>query len=187
MKVTSDDKRVKSNFFRDKDMWLKQVFKDRKLTATEKNIAWAISYHLNSQTRQGWPGHAVLSEMCGVGYRTSQYATSALEKAGYLRISRRANCANRYEMALPKGTARDCGTPPHGVAVPPAPHCGTPPHGAAPEPLNITSDRTTDRTLSKREDKVNGSGEVGERAPAGPKSELVSGYLAQQIKQKYFQ
>jgi hypothetical protein len=66
--------------------------------------------------------------MCGVSIRTSEYATGNLEKAGYLSISRKANCSNRYEMSLPQattvGTATDCDRVPQQIAGATATHCG---------------------------------------------------------------
>jgi hypothetical protein len=147
--IDDDDNKIKraarSRFLRDKDMWLKKIFEDRKLRPTDKNIAWAISSFLNADSRQAFPSHKRLSQMCAVSIRTSEYATGNLEAAGYLTVSRMANCNNRYEMTLPNHVAvpqpvavaddwEDEGVP-HDVAGGTATHCGSVPHSIAPEPL----------------------------------------------------
>jgi hypothetical protein len=122
---------------------------------------------------------------------TSEYATSNLEKAGYLSVSRKANCSNRYEMSLPKaGTATDCDRVPQQTAGATATHCGGVPQHVAPEPLSITSEVTSDikplistqnQYLENEESKW-----VGERGPAGLESEptkiVVSEALARQVR-----
>jgi hypothetical protein len=146
--LDDDDKSkraVRSSFLRDKDMWLKKIFEDRKLRPTDKNIAWAISSFLNADSRQAFPSHKRLAQMCAVSIRTSEYATGNLEAAGYLTVSRMANRNNRYEMTLPNHVAvpqsvavaddwEDEGVP-HDVAGGTATHCGSVPHSIAPEPL----------------------------------------------------
>jgi hypothetical protein len=134
-----DNKSKRSSFLRDKDMWLKKVFEDRKLKSTDKNIAWAISSYMNADSRQAWPSHKRLAQMCGVGIRTSEYGTRNLEAAGYLTVSRRASCNNRYEMTVPHALAVSEAVPghpiPHVPAVDTAQTCGVIPHVPAPEPL----------------------------------------------------
>lgn len=136
---------ARSRFLRDKDMWLKKIFEDQKLRPTDKNIAWAISSFLNADSRQAFPSHKRLARMCAVSIRTSEYATGNLEAAGYLTVSRMANCNNRYEMTLPNHVAvpqpvavaddwDDEGVP-HHVAGGTAKDCGSVPHPIAPEPL----------------------------------------------------
>jgi DNA-binding transcriptional MocR family regulator len=62
-------------------------------------VATAISIHMNGETRQAWPSHSRLAEMCAADKRTIERATKELESRKHLRVSRKANCANRYEMA----------------------------------------------------------------------------------------
>ena len=70
-----------------------------------KVVATAISIHMNGETRQAWPSHSRLAEMCAADKRTIERATKELETRKHLRVSRKANCANRYEMAkLPAET-----------------------------------------------------------------------------------
>jgi hypothetical protein len=187
------ERKRRSRFLKDKDMWLQRVFADRKLRPTDKNIAWGISFYLNADSRQSWPSHKSLAKMCGVSIRTSEYATSNLEKAGYLSVSRKANCSNRYEMSLPKaGTATDCDRVPQQTAGATATHCGGVPQHVAPEPLSITSEVTSDikplistqnQYLENEESKW-----VGERGPAGLESEpskiVISEALARQVRQQ---
>jgi hypothetical protein len=160
-------------------MWLKKVFEDRNLKSTDKNIAWAISSYMNADSRQAWPSHKRLAQMCGVGIRTSEYGTRNLEVAGYLTVSRKASCNNRYEMTIPHAlavseTVRD--TPiPHVHAVDTAQACGMIPHVPAPEPLTEPSIEPfieapppssfgNDAVVAKEEKK--GVGEEGSGLPA---------------------
>ena len=89
--LDDDDKSkraVRSSFLRDKDMWLKKIFEDRKLRPTDKNIAWAISSFLNADSRQAFPSHKRLAQMCAVSIRTSEYATGASSRATWPTVSR---------------------------------------------------------------------------------------------------
>ena len=82
-------------------MWVKQILAHPDLLPTTKNIGVAISVYMNADSRQAWPSHRMLAEMCSVTERTSYRAIQELEAAGFLSISRKANCANRYEMRKP--------------------------------------------------------------------------------------
>jgi DNA-binding transcriptional MocR family regulator len=90
-------------------MWVKQILAHPDLLPTTKNIGVAISVFMNADSREAWPSHRMLAEMCSVTERTSYRAIQELEAAGFLSISRKANCANRYEMRKPPLT---------GVSVP---------------------------------------------------------------------
>jgi DNA-binding transcriptional MocR family regulator len=185
--IDDDDDKIKraarSRFLREKDMWLKEVFADRKLKSTDKNIAWAISSFLSADKRQAWPSHKRLAQMSGVGIRTSEYATRNLETAGYLTVSRKVNCSNRYEMTLPHARAvphahavvdDDWDAPvPHVHAVGTAQACGVVPHATAHEP---TTEPTTEPFSSgappsaSPTEKVNLEGKEGvaEEGPFSP-------------------
>jgi hypothetical protein len=136
--------------------------------------------------------------MCGVSIRTSEYATGNLEKAGYLSISRKANCSNRYEMSLPQattvGTATDCDRVPQQIAGATATHCGGVPQHVAPEPLSITSEVTSYiKPLKEEAAPPSSFGNVvvaaqEERKGSGERSEqvqiLISDTLARQIQSR---
>lgn len=97
--IGHNSKSNRANFQRDREMWLIQVLGDRGASPMAKVVATAISIHLNSETRQAWPSHSRLAEMCAANKRTVERATKELEARQHLRVSRKANCANRYEMA----------------------------------------------------------------------------------------
>jgi hypothetical protein len=162
-------------------MWLLRVFADSQLRATDKIIAWAISYFLNRESWQAFPSHKKLARMCGVSVRTSEYATGNLERAGYLAISRKANCSNTYEMSLPQetgvGTADFAVGVPQPVAGGTATSCGSVPQHVAPEPLiePLIEPLKSSGAKNETEDK-----ESGERAPMGP-SEADLSYEAYEL------
>jgi Helix-turn-helix domain len=85
-------------FRRRKDMWVKQVLGHPTLSPTAKVVGVAISMHLNADSWQAWPSHLRIAKMCSISKRTAERGTKELEGAGLLTISRKANCANRYEM-----------------------------------------------------------------------------------------
>jgi hypothetical protein len=101
--IGHNSKSPRANFYRAKDMWLIEIMGRRDLTAITKTIAVAISLHLNSNSWQAWPSRKRLAEMCSVSVRTVERAVKELERTGFLRVSRKSNCANRYEMRKSNG------------------------------------------------------------------------------------
>ena len=97
--IGHNSKSNRADFQRDREMWLIQVLGDRGASPMAKVVATAISIHMNGETRQAWPSHSRLAEMCAANKRTIERATKELESRKHLRVSRKANCANRYEMA----------------------------------------------------------------------------------------
>jgi DNA-binding transcriptional MocR family regulator len=103
--IGHNSKSNRADFQRDREMWLIQVLGDRGASPMAKVVATAISIHMNGETRQAWPSHSRLAEMCAADKRTIERATKELETRKHLRVSRKTNCANRYEMAkLPAET-----------------------------------------------------------------------------------
>ncbi len=145
--IGHNSKSSRANFYRAKDMWVKQVLASN-VSPTAKNIGIAISIHVHADKRQAWPSHSVLAKMCSVEKRTSERAVHELESAGLLRVSRVPNRSNRYEMRrLPTGesvgTDEDDTRVPTEMVPPPDEYGTTPPTGMSPEPLSITSYRTS--------------------------------------------
>lgn len=97
--IGHNSKSNRADFQRDREMWLIQVLGDRGASPIAKVVATAISIHMNGETRQAWPSHSRLAEMCAADKRTIERATKELETRKHLRVSRKANCASRYEMA----------------------------------------------------------------------------------------
>jgi Helix-turn-helix domain len=138
----------RANFQRHREMWVKQVLASD-ISPTAKNIGVAISIHMNGDQRQAWPSHVTLARMCAVEKRTSERAVKELEKAGLLHVSRIPNRSNRYEMRrLPTdetgGTDENVGRVPTAMVSPPDEDDGGVPTRMSPEPLNITSERSSD-------------------------------------------
>src|SRR5580658_8489646 len=96
--IGHNSKSNRADFQRDREMWLIQVLGDRGASPMAKVVATAISIHMNGETRQAWPSHSRLAEMCAADKRTVERATKELEALKHLKVSRKANCANRYEM-----------------------------------------------------------------------------------------
>jgi hypothetical protein len=115
---------------------------------------------MNGQSWQAWPSHTRLAKMCSISKRTAERATKELESFELLHVSRQANCANRYEMRggtdTDDATDRDDATDGRDGGVPTAVSLGTDeddggvPTRMSPEPLNITSDRTSEYITSDR-------------------------------------
>lgn len=186
-------------------MWVKQVLASD-ISPTAKVIGVAISIHMNGDSREAWPSHSTLAEMCSVAPRTSERAVKELEKAGLLHVSRKANCSNRYEMrkvasAELVGTDEDVDRVPTAVSLPPDEDGTTPPTRMSPEPLNITSERTSDikplREPLKKEAPPRSSSFLensslvvaakAERKELGEQSEpviVVTDYLARHLQSK---
>ena len=85
--IGHNSKSNRADFQRDHEMWLIQVLGDRGASPMAKVVATAISIHMNGETRQAWPSHSRLAEMCAANKRTIERATKELESRKHLRIS----------------------------------------------------------------------------------------------------
>jgi Helix-turn-helix domain len=199
----------RANFQRHREMWVRQVLASD-ISPTAKVIGVAISIHMNGDYRQAWPSHSALARMCSVEKRTSERAVKELEKAALLAVSRKANCSNRYEMRrVPTGesvgTDEDDASVPTAIVLPPDEDGTTPPTWMSPEPLNITSERTSDieplieplkeeappRSSSFLENSSLVVAAKAERKESGEQSEptkiAVSEHLARLVKERWVQ
>jgi DNA-binding transcriptional regulator YhcF (GntR family) len=83
-----------------KELWQRQILADSNLTHATRNVAIAISVHLNRNSRIAWPGRVRLAKMVAVTVKTVQRAIAELERAGHLHVLRSRNGvksnANRY-------------------------------------------------------------------------------------------
>ena len=73
--IGHNSKSNRADFQRDREMWLIQVLGDRGASPMAKVVATAISIHVNGETRQAWPSHSRLAEMCAADKRTIERAT----------------------------------------------------------------------------------------------------------------
>ena len=101
----SNSKGNRAHFQRRREMWTTAILAHPTLSPTAKVVGVAISLHVNGDSWQAWPSHQRLAKMCSISKRTAERGTKELEDVGLLYVSRKANCANRYEMR--GGTERD--------------------------------------------------------------------------------
>ena len=198
----TNSKSNRAHFQRDREVWVLDVLGHPKLSPTAKNIGVAISIHMNGEFRQAWPSQKRLAKMCSVSKRTAERATKELEAVGLIHVSRKANCANRYEMRkVSARTDAGDGRVPTAMTVGTDSHVGGVPTAMSPEPLDITSERTSNieplmeeappsssfgnsDVVAKEERKGSGERERASRTESKP---MFTDYLAQQIQRKYFQ
>ncbi len=74
------------NFTRGIFDWLEAVCSDRRLWPTAFKLAFAISRHINRESRTAWPSQATLAQAIGTDARTVRRLTDQLVKAGYLHV-----------------------------------------------------------------------------------------------------
>jgi hypothetical protein len=90
------------DFERDRERWQRQVLADKTLRPSSKVVAIAISWHLNRETCNAWPGIRKLMKLTGLARRTVDNALLVLEAAAHVVIDkdyddyRFYNPANRY-------------------------------------------------------------------------------------------
>lgn len=86
-----------------KERWLQAILEDQALPRNAIRVAAAIAKFLNAKSSSCWPSVATLAGIARFVDRTIQRLLSALEAAGYLRISRQAGAhgCNVYEAILP--------------------------------------------------------------------------------------
>jgi DNA-binding MarR family transcriptional regulator len=87
-----------------REQWQFQLIADQGLTGSDLRIALIISWHLNRETRDAFPGIARMAKLGGVHRATVIRATQRLETRGHLQITRPAQrgdrAANRYRPLL---------------------------------------------------------------------------------------
>jgi hypothetical protein len=108
------------NFEKHKELWQLQILADHNLTHATRNVAIAISVHLNRNSRIAWPGRVRLAKMVAVSTKTVQRAIAELERAGHFQVLRSRNGvksnANRYVPILKRD--RTHVSPPGDISVP---------------------------------------------------------------------
>jgi hypothetical protein len=94
-----------SPFEKFKEAWQFQIVADHNLSAHTLRVAFVIGSHLNRDSREAWPGMAVLIRRTGVARNTVIRSIQRLEVAEHLRVVRsRAtsgkNFVNHYQPLL---------------------------------------------------------------------------------------
>jgi DNA-binding GntR family transcriptional regulator len=81
-----------------REQWQRQIMADRERQSNYVLVAVAISWHLNRDTGDAWPGFATLAKETGLRQRTVIRAVKWLESKGHLHVthSRGGNVPNRY-------------------------------------------------------------------------------------------
>jgi hypothetical protein len=111
-----------------KEIWQRQIMANPDLASGTKLIAWAISTHINRNSRVAWPGMIRLTAMVAGSRSTTKRAIKDLEAGGHFKVMRSRSAANhnntnRYELTLKRfGNGRVTGgaemDPPRSVGGP---------------------------------------------------------------------
>lgn len=76
---------------------LEQALRDNRLTRADCSVLAVILAHAD-QDGEAWPGVARITERANVSRRTALRAIAALERAGYLHVSRILGQVNTYQI-----------------------------------------------------------------------------------------
>jgi hypothetical protein len=118
---------MNGDFERFKEGWSRQVLANRRLVESSIRVAWAISFHLNRNSRDAWPGIPTLAKLTGYSERQVIRALDQLEEERHVQIKRTRGRVNRYALMLQPAAAM---SPTHDIATSPAPDTAM-----SPEPL----------------------------------------------------
>jgi Helix-turn-helix domain len=88
-----------------REQWQRQIMAAPGRRLAHLTVAVAISWHLNRETGDAWPGFATLAKETGLCQRTVKRAVKWLEARGHLHVvhSRGGNISNRYRPILSSG------------------------------------------------------------------------------------
>jgi hypothetical protein len=102
-----------------REQWQRQIMAAPGRQLAHLAVAMAISWHLNRNTGDAWPGFATLAKETGLGHRTVKRAVKWLEAGGHLRVvhSRGGNISNRYRPILSSGLCDTASSGPCDTAV----------------------------------------------------------------------
>jgi len=93
----------KRSFERIKEDWLKRIFSNADYTLGDKCVATAISWHLNRERRDAFPGFSKLAKEAGVCCDTVIEAIKKLRAGGDVQVMRRGGQSNLCHPNLSTG------------------------------------------------------------------------------------
>jgi biotin operon repressor len=99
LKLVADDTGVESLYERANRMkhrWFKRIMYDRAAGSSEKCFAYIVIDRLNCVTLDCWPSQKTIADQLGCSTKTVHRMACALERRGYLRISRNTHGSYRY-------------------------------------------------------------------------------------------
>jgi hypothetical protein len=92
----SDKESLNERANRLKHRWLKRVMYDCATGSSEKCFAYIVIDRLNCVTLDCWPSQKTIADQFGCSTKTVHRMACALERRGYLRISRNTHGSYRY-------------------------------------------------------------------------------------------
>lgn len=91
------------SFAQKRDEWMRRIscVPERDLASGAKLVGFRLTLYMNEWKRRAHPGYGELGSKCGMCARSVQTHTKALEKAGWIEVSRKRNVGNTYWLRYP--------------------------------------------------------------------------------------